>query len=95
MAGIGLCRLGQKFERRRPAQSTFRLEEDGVCMQHSTLRDDTFHTRAASVPPLSQSPPGKQSSELPFPGETDRKPFSQPGEGQLSGSVKGGERSVG
>lgn len=66
-----------------------------MCMQHSTLRDDTFYTRASSVLPLFQSPPGKPSSELPLPGETDRKSFSYPDEGQLSGSVKGEERSEG
>lgn len=47
MSGDGSCRLGQKFEGRRwrPDSLDFHSEDEGVCLPHSTLRDDTFYTR--------------------------------------------------
>lgn len=66
----------------------FHLEDDGVCVLNSALRDDAFHTRTAGVPPFSQIPTGKWSSEPPLPEEMGRKPFFQPDEGQLSSSVR-------
>lgn len=62
----------------------FHPEDDGVCLPHSTLRDDIFHTRARQrAATLSHIPTEKRSAELPPPGKTTGKPFSKPDEGRL------------
>lgn len=61
----------------------FHPEDDGVCC-HVAHLEMTHSTHAhASVPPLSHVPTGKRSAELPPPGKTVGKPFSQPDEGRL------------